>query len=145
MEALLNSKHINAQRDCVTLYSLVRRLVAAVLPTSVRNKTFIINEIPLDLAVMANCENVTAVLSDLFNTIAIHTINSCIRISAKAYGHVILVQVKDENSMNTYTIANSLQAAQPLAEKIGGYLGVTSQRKNETTIVFSFPNIPAAA
>lgn len=132
-------------QEGIALQTLVSRLVAGAVPAAVRNKSFMINDIPAGLRLTANTDMVAAVLSNLFNTVAMHTENSCIRITAKVYGNVILVQLKDHNSANIYTIAHGLQEVQPIAERIGGYIGITSQQKSESTIVFSFPNLPMAA
>lgn len=145
MDTSLTGITITGQQQGITLQKLVSRLIADTLPVAARNGSFMINDIPASLTLTANTEMIAAVLSNLFNTVAANAMNSCIRISVKVYSNIILVQLRDKNSINTYTIANSLQAVQPIAESIGGYLAITSQRKNETTIVFSFPNLPAAA
>lgn len=129
----------------LTLRALVNELISGLVTVTGRNKSFIINEVPYELNLATNTELVSTVLHHLFTTVALHSSESCIRICAKTYSNVILVQVRDQNSPNSYTIAQGLQATQPIAEKIGGFLGITSQRKNETVIVFSFPNLPAAA
>jgi len=133
------------QQERITLHSMVSRLVAGSAPAAARNRSFLINDVPKDLYIVANPERVAAVLSNVFVVLAKNASDSCIRISAKMCGNVILVQIKDQHSINPYTIALNLQQAQPMAESIGGYVGVTSQRRCETTIVVSFPNIPVAA
>jgi hypothetical protein len=145
MKSLLNPEGIAGQQEEISLQQVVSRLVAGSLPAAVRNKSFMINDIPAGMKLVGNTDLIAVVLSNLFNTVATHAENSCIRISAKIYSDVILVQLRDRNCINKLTIANSLQEAQPIAESIGGYIGITSQRKRETTIVFSFPNLPVAA
>lgn len=133
------------QQERITLHSMVSHLLAGSAPAAARNRSFLINDVPRDLSVIANPDRVAAVLSNVFATLAANASDSCIRISAKLYGNVILVQLKDQHSINPYTIAQSLESTQPIAESIGGYVGVSSQRQCGTTIVFSFPNIPVAA
>ena len=145
MKKLLNPEGIARQQDEDTLQEMISRLVAGSLPAAVLNKSFMINDVPAGIKLFSNTEMITTVLSNLFNTVATHAENSCIRISAKSYSDVILVQLRDRNCINKLTIANSIQQAQPIAEKIGGYIGITSQWKTEATIVFSFPNLPIAA
>jgi hypothetical protein len=145
METPLNINGTAGQQECVTLKTLVSRIIAGIIPAAVRNKSFMVNDISAGLKLVGNTDMVAAVLSNLFNTVATHAENSCIHISAKAYSDVILVQLRDRNCVNKFIIAHSLQEAQPIAAKIGGYIGITSQRKSETTIVFSFPNLPVAA
>lgn len=133
------------QTGSVQLRHVVNQLVAGIVPATARHKSFLVNDIPTDLTLCANAETIAEVLGKLFNTLAVHTNQSCVRITAKTFSDVTLVQLRDQNSVNGYTIAQSLLEAQPIAEQIGGYVGVTSQRKHETTIVFSFPNLPIAA
>lgn len=132
-----------ATRD-KTLKSMVKELVTELIPATVNNNSFIINDIPGELRLVANPDIISSVMRNLLNTMAAHTAGSCIRITAKTYSDVVLIQVKD-HSVNGNTLAYNLQATQPIAERIGGFLGITSQWKNETVIVFSFPNLPLAA
>lgn len=136
---------VRTDRAATALKTLVSNLVAGIVPTTVRNKSFIVNDVPAELNFSANPDMIASVLSNLFSIVAVHSTDSCIRISAKSYHDMIQVQLRDQNSCSTYTIAHGLQSTQPIAEKIGGFLGITSQRKNETIIVFSFPNVPFAA
>lgn len=134
-----------ANQNSCTLQSLVGRLVAGIIPATIRNNSLIINNVPSHLQVAANPELVAGVLSNLFSTIAFHSTDSCIQISAKLSGNDIILFVKDLHSASTYTIAHCLESSQSLAEKIGGYVGITSMKKYHTTILFSFLNLPAAA
>ena len=139
------STTVAGQQEGTALQSLVSRLVAGIVPMAVHGRNFFVNDIPRDLVVYADTEMVKAVLNNLFTSIVPYVENSCIRITAKVYGNVVLVQLRDHTGINTYFIEQHLTNCQPMAEKMGGYIGVTSQRDKETTIVFSFPNIGAVA
>ncbi len=127
------------------LSQLVSRLVTSTLPTAVRRKSFIVNDIPAELYVAANEDMLAAVLSNLLNTVINHTENSCVRVSAKVYGGIILVYIKDSGSFNSYTVAYDMQQLQLLAKKMGGCICVNTQRKEIPGIAFSFPNVSRAA
>jgi hypothetical protein len=144
METLSPFEFIPSEKTGRTLKSLVNGLVKDLAPATVRNGSFVINDVPEGLCLAADADIVAAVLGNLFTTVTSHSTGSCIRISAKAYSDVVMVQLRDQG-INGNTLAYNLQATQPIAEKIGGFLGVTSQWKNETVIVFSFPNLPVAA
>jgi hypothetical protein len=133
------------QQEFMTLHSMVSRLVAGNASAAARNRSFLINDVSRDLAIISNSGTVATVLNKVIATSATTASDTCIRISAKMCGNIILVQIKDHHSINPYTIALNLQPTQPIAETIGGYVGVTSKHQCETTIVFSFPNIPIAA
>jgi len=141
----LVSTTVAGQQEGITLQTLVSRLVAGIVPVAVRGNNFLVNDIPAGLQVHADAAMVTTVLDNLFTSIVPYVQNSCIRITAKVYGNVVLVQLRDHTGINSYFIEQHLTASQPMAEKMGGYIGVTSQRDKETTIVFSFPNIRAVA
>lgn len=84
----------------------------------------------------------TSVLSGLLLAVVTHSKNSCIRLSAKIYGNVVLVQVKYSTASNAGAIENDVRQLQPIAEKMLGSVIVNSYRKNMTTIAFAFPNLP---
>ena len=136
---------VAGQQDGITLQKLVSRLVAGIVPTATRHKSFMVNEVPEGLNLVANTAIVASVLADLFATMATHADNSCIRISAKACGSLVVVQLTDNRNPGPYTMASNLGGVLHMAEKIGGYIGISSQRETETTVVFSFPNLANAA
>lgn len=124
------------------LHELTAQLVNTFIPTASTNKSFFVNDIPARLPLATNQQMLASVLSGLLSAIVTHAKDSCIRLSAKIYGNVILMQVKDSASSNTYALENEVRKLQPIAEKISGSVSVTSQRKNLTTITFGFVNLP---
>jgi hypothetical protein len=127
------------------LRGLASDLISTVSSTALRNESFFVNDIPDDLDIDTDPQLVASVLGGMISTLAHHAKNSCIRLSAKIYHDVILVHVKDYNSSHNYDIYNGVQGLMPMAEKIGGFVGVSSHRHSVTTVAFSFPNLPAAA
>jgi hypothetical protein len=59
------------------------------------------------------------------------------------YGNIVLVRVRNSGSLNISGIESQLQTLLPLAERMKGSIGFTSQRNNITTICFGFSNLPA--
>lgn len=139
------STTVTGQQEGVTLQTLVSQLVAGIVPITVRRNNFLVNDIPAGLLIQADTENLVTVLSNLFNSVIPYVQNSCLRITAKVFGNVVLVQLRDQTGINSYFIEQHLTDCLPLAEKMGGYIGITSQRDRETTIVFSFLNLRAVA
>lgn len=127
------------------LHWLVNRLIISSLPVAVRNNSFFVNDVPADLAFTADAEMVATVLGGMLQSVATNATDSCIRVTAKVYTHVILVHVRDNNQCNTMSITDSLQQMQGLTQKIGGFLGITSKRREETVITFSFPALALSA
>ena len=132
-------------QDFITLRELAACLSGSFLPLAQQNKSVIINDIPEDLFIDTNTEVVASILGGLLSAVVKNAKESHISISAKLYGNVVLVHVKDYNNINYSLVENKLRSLQPLAEKIGGAVSVTSQRHNVTTFAFSFPNLPLAA
>lgn len=118
---------------------LVNQLMTSTQSVAVKNKSFFVNDVPAELYFSADAEWVPAVVSGLLRNMAAYARDSCIRISAKCCDGMILVQVRDNNLCNTISVVNSLQQMQGITQKMGGFLGVTSKKKEETVITFSFP------
>jgi hypothetical protein len=127
------------------LHQLTGRLANNFLPVAVSNHSFFINDIPADLSVAHNREWVASVVGSLLCTVVHNVKDTCIRLSAKKYGHVIILEIQESGSTNTFTMASELQQVYSLAERIGGNLSIGLRRPEITTITFSFPNLPLAA
>lgn len=127
-----------------TLDCLVSLLATSVLPTAVRRKSFIINEVPHEFFIATDGNMLASILSGLLQTVVTHAENSCIRIAAEGYGNIVLIHLKDSGNFNNRPVANDLQQVQQLAKKIGGCVSISNQRE-EMTIAFTFPNLPQAA
>jgi hypothetical protein len=131
-------------QDTDDLRHVADQLVSTFLPLAARNKSLFVNEIPENITIGNNPELVASVLGGLISSVVSNTRNSCIRLSAKVYSQVVLLHVKDCSSYS-HPVEHRLKQLQPIAEKIGGVVSITSQRMNMITFAFSFPNHPLAA
>lgn len=130
----------------VGLQVMVNRISTSSIPAATRKHSFIVNDIPADIAVSTDENMLATVFGSLLNTVITHTENCCIRISAKLYGEVVLVNLKESHQADGQSFRGSLRQIQQLAEKIGGAVSVSHGQTTETTILFSFANnLPIAA
>lgn len=128
------------------LHSIVGRVSAGSVSSATRKHSFIVNDIPKGLAVNINENMLATVFGSLLQTVISSTENCCIRITARLYGKVVLLHLKESHSTDCPAFAGNLRQAQQLAEKIGGTISVSRDRSQATTIVFSFVNnLPLAA
>ena len=143
IKSLTFSPEVN--QDFITLSELASNLTSGFLPLARTNKSVIVNDIPEDLFIDTDIEFVASIFAGLLAAVVKNAKESYIRLSAKVYGNVILLHIKDLNNFNYSPVENKVQQLQPLAEKIGGSVSVTSQRNNVATFAFSLPNLPLAA
>ena len=129
----------------VALHLMINQLSVSILPSAMRRHSVVVNDIPSAMYVNTDAHKLAAVLGNLLSTMIGHSTNSYIRISAKTYGNVALLHIKDNSRLNSPAFACSLAEIQQLAERIGGNVGVTSYRNGITTVAFSFINHPIAA
>lgn len=123
------------------LQEVVDHLVTSYSDKAASKKNVFVNEIPGHLQLSTDPQWIASVLSGLLSAVVYCAKDSCIRLTAKIYGNVILVQVKDSSSCNINVMESQIQKIQPLAESMRGSVGVTSRRNNITTITFGFPNL----
>lgn len=97
------------------------------------------NDIPVGVVVKNNPGRIRHLLGKLLQVVMEQAQGGCIRISAKTYSDVVLVHVRDTNSPGYEAIERGLQHWKDAARQLGGFLDVTSQRKQQTTVAFSFP------
>lgn len=127
------------------LHNLVDRLITSFSPAAIRDHNFFINDIPLNLPVEHNNEWVASIISGMIATAINNTKNNCIRIAAKKYGYVFVLEVYESGRTNDYPVNTDLHHIQQLAERIGGCLFINNQQEEKIIMSFSFPNLPVAA
>jgi hypothetical protein len=131
--------------EIISLQQLTSGLINSFTIPALRNRNLLVNNITEDLLIDSNAQVVASILSGVLSAVVSHSKNSSISLSAKLYGDVVLIHIKDYNNAIGYTIDGGWQRVQALAVKIGGFINITNQRQNVTTIAFSFPNLPMAA
>lgn len=124
-----------------TIFQLVKLLAANALPSAARNNSFIVNEVPVSIQIIADENIMATVLSRLIYSLVNHSENSCIRITANEYDDIVFVHLKSTRSLNNDAIDNDLQSVQSYAKKMKGNIGLSKDEAKVTGIVFSFPNM----
>src|SRR5262245_11985133 len=120
-----------------SLHQVADDLIKTYQPIATRNKTSFINNIPAKLVIDDNVYQVVSVLNGMLEDMANNATESNLYIFAKeVYGEMVEVYIKDENCFNAYALALGLQNVVRLAQKAGGQLYITNQRKKITTITF---------
>lgn len=121
------------------LNDVVDNLVNTLLIKATSNRNFFVNDIPDHLEVEGQHSQVVAsVLGGLLSTVVSYARNSRIWLSAKLYGNVILVHVKNSNGFQNDAIEGQLQQLQAMAVKTRGSVGYTSHQNNITSVTFGF-------
>ena len=128
----------------LALHLMVSELSVKTNPTIISEKT-IVNDVPAGLQINTDQHKLAAVIDSLMNKVIGHTTSSSLRVSAKNYGNVTLLYIKDKSRLNSPAFANSLVEVEKLAEELRGSVSVTSYRNDVTTVALSFMNIPCAA
>lgn len=128
-----------------SLHNVVGSLINSLAPAANRHKSCIVNDVPIEIRTDVNENLLASVLGSLINAVLRNTQNSCIRITAKLYGNVVLLHIKDNGCFNHSSISQNLTRIQPQVEKLNGFVGITSYRNKLTTIAFSFVNSQIAA
>ena len=145
MTTTISGSSFRNQPGQVSLQHIIRQLSISTVAHTTRRRTFILNDIPAGFYVYTNPDKLAAVLGALLNTVIMQTSDSCIRISAKPYGQVMLIHIEDHHNFNGRSFNECLEQAQGMAEKIGGTITINNYRHITTTIALSFMNLPEAA
>ena len=128
-----------------SLNQLAGRVTGSLLSAAVNNKNFFVNDIPSDLPVSYNKEWLATVLSGMLSVVVNHAQNACIRLSARKYGYIIVLEIQQVGKIANYTRDQGLQQVEQLAEKIGGCLHMTFRNAETKVLSFSYPNLPMIA
>ena len=121
------------------LHVVVDRISTKFLPSADSNRNYFINEIPRDLSVGVNGDWVASVIDGMIASMIDNTRNTCIRFSAKKFGHLMVLEIRESNRPKVNPDTALLQQMQEMAEKIGGCLYVGMPEEERIIMSFSFP------
>jgi hypothetical protein len=127
------------------LNQLAGRITGSFLSAAVNNRNFFVNDIPADLPVSYNREWLATVLSGMLAVVVSHAHNACIRLSARKYGCIIVLEIQQVGKIANYTRDQGLQQVEQLAEKIGGCVHLTLRNTEMKVLSLSYPNLPMIA
>ncbi|MGC4034346.1 MAG: hypothetical protein QM764_00195 [Chitinophagaceae bacterium] len=139
MKNIVKKEPVSAE---LSLQYLVQSLIPQYQAVAVSQNSFFTNHVPPALAIATDKGVVSSLLSKLLLLAAKHCKDTCIKISAKSYHNIIVMHIKDSSMLDNDLLIPELEPLQTGAEEIGGHIEITSQRKKETTIAFSFVNQP---
>src|ERR1044072_7650179 len=88
------------EQRSVSLYDLIDNTVRSSLPFALRNHNLILNEISSGFMVHCAKQTLTDLIRGILNAIMEFSKSSYIRISAKRYHEIVLVDFKDFNILN---------------------------------------------
>jgi len=145
MEYAMTKKEYKMVQQKQTLQRLVDSIINQLTPETVKGNFRILNEINPLLVLKTDPEIVKSVIRGLINTLFEKSSNRHILISAKEYGNVLLVHVKDLNNESSAISEMLPFSIIEKAKMISGYVGITRHFDNTTVVAFSFPNLPMAA
>ena len=125
------------------LNELADGVAGSLLPVARKNRSSFINDIPFNLAVEYNRESLVTMMNGMLSMVLSQARNAVIRLSARKYGYIIVLEVEQEGTaVGSYT-DQKLRQIQQLAQKIGGCLDITPKPTGSAdSISLSFPNLP---
>ncbi len=145
MKNPMKNRNMGMQPTNLSLQRLVSQLLIQFQPAAVRQKSFILNDVPGNFWVNTDENMLASVISSLFSSVINRCKSACIRVSASTYDNMVVVNVQDSNHAGKAGIPQELNAALPLAERLGGFISMHNRRQDATRITFSFfsPSIAA--
>lgn len=129
------------KKETIVLQKFVKRLLEVFQPILIKQKSFIVNNVPDDLIVSTDPAMLATVIKNLFYQLGQNQ-NSCMFISAKCYNNVVLFRITGVNSFHDIA---EIKDVQSFAEALGGCITLNTQTKKGSAIIFSFIDFSMAA
>ena len=128
----------------VALKQIVSGLIAQWQPFAVKQRSFILNDVPGDFHLKIDVTALTMVISAIFNSMISRTSNSCIRISIKQFNDIILLRLKASNPSGYRCSQPDWHKINRLAAKIGGCI-IENDSTKKKSVTLSFYGLAVAA
>lgn len=125
-----------------TLDEIMRACLLRSINSETTKSLRVNNDITDNLVIYNDVSKVSHVLQHVLKSVFSTSQQNQIRITAKTYSDVVLIHLRDADGLDEDRVRPALLDMQSCVEELGGFLDITSHRPSETTIAFSFPNIP---
>jgi hypothetical protein len=144
MKALLQTTFANQAVPGTSLLSIINHLLRHSLSDLLRSShSAVINEIPAAFPMLADEKTIIPVVQELLIAVLRNSGKGRIHIRAEKFRDIIILEIEDRNTSNSYSLINSIKSLESMARAIGGNIHIKGTQQLETMITFSFPNRPA--
>ncbi|MFC0774084.1 hypothetical protein [Terrimonas alba] len=128
----------------MNLHAVVQELTKNILwQKEYRGKNVqIFNEVNSGLPIVAEQEILSQTLNSLLTLASNHSGQYYISVSAKLFNKLVLVQLRTNIDIDNFPAEEPFRTINDMAGTIGGCLYISSDRKNEKTITYTYINRP---
>lgn len=137
------SPETNASPSQSDLNGLISALMKAITPKAMDSRSCFINEIPAKLNLITDIKLVSSVLDGILSFAVKHARQSYIRLSAKVYGHILVVNISKPGLFNSSSVQQDVNQLHAMAEKMLGSVSLSLEPRGVSTLSFGFPNLPS--
>jgi hypothetical protein len=134
---ILTHSEFPAQDQETSLYQLVNRLLAALLPQSTGKKTVIINDVDKKHSIPVDQEILAFVIGSIMSNEVYSTSNCCIRVETIIRQDGIDVRVRNNGEFRYSSSLSNLRPIADAARKIGGHIGLQHEENYGMSVVLS--------
>lgn len=126
-----------------SLQSIINFLLRHTLAETLKEAdSSVVNEVSPDLIIRADKGRIMPLIEDLLDTVIRNAKKGRIHIRADRFRDIVILEIQDRSNYNGYALENSLGWLESQARMIGGYITLKGIQQLDTTISFSFPNVP---
>jgi len=145
MENQLSICKLENQSRGVSLKLIVSQLVLQFQPMTLKRKSFIINDVPDDIYMYADKDNLVTIINSLLISIIDRSRRSCIRITANRYSNIIVFRLKESADKIINISEHEWQKVKSLAKRLDHCVIENDINKEHAMFVFSFCSLINAA
>ena len=138
----MKPRHSKNEVNRAPMHAVIGKMISELAPVINRDSDEVISEVYKDLQQENKESKLVSILTNLVNAIiAGNDDPSSVRVNGHRHRDLILLHVSHNGPFNFSGVSDSLGLVQALAQKMNGYIGVTTYLNNITTIAFSFTNM----
>ena len=140
IETQLQPGSVENAVSCITLHKCVSQVIDNLQSKIPATSKRINNDVHPEILVSTDKDKLMAILSFLLNTLVINGQHHIIYLSAKLIGSITLIHIRTSDTKYSAAIINSVRRIEPLAEKLGGCVTISSNKMYGLTLAFTFIN-----
>jgi hypothetical protein len=136
----MKSKNPKPEVNLAPMQAVITRMITDLTPHDLQPRKA---RAKMDLQRGLDQSALVFILIDLVDAVIERADSGSVHISAQKHLDLMLLHITHSGPYNFKAVSDKLSHVQPLAEKMNGYIGVTTYLNGTTTIAFSFTTITA--
>ena len=139
-ETQSRTRYAEQKTTCVALHKCINQVIDDLSSAAAVHSNTLVNDVPPAMMVSTDKNVLSKLVATLLDAIMMNSQGNTIHITAKLFGSITLIHIRNSQAKYNGCIGTVIQQMQPLVDALRGCLTVSNNKKHGLTLAFTFIN-----